>query len=515
MACPTIDELSSYADDLCTGEDLVKVRTHLETCGECQEIIDVFKGEAQFIRDTLKEPILPEDFTEKVLNELEPKVKKRYRVWRRSLGVVAGLVLTIGIGAVVNPGFASQIGGLFTSEKVDDGLRIAEESGLTKEVNLEVTDNGITFKVEDMIVDSTRIALSHQFLNAKGQAIDIYDFESEGILRTVDGEEIEVGIQGWNNYDNYGLFEFSLPTGASAGQIVADIHLTEINGVTGNWQLEVPIDMDGVQDQTKIVSLDAAEKTINGVTIQLREMQYAPATNALLYETRYSEPELKVINSTIKDYRGKYNLDIDWNFMFGTQLLYHVKNEKGEVVLRNGDIVEEELERLIQGHGSSLEEAGHVERKDSFEPVREKEQLTFVLDGVEKVVPADFSVEVNQAELKKQPITFTYEENTIKIKSIHKEVDYTFEKSFMPIKRQKYFTMQVDIEQAPGASELNHWAIIDGEGQAHEVYASGSTDELTLSIYGFDKLPDVFTLQLVTKTIVEKSDEKWEVPLYE
>ncbi len=515
MTCPKIDRLSCYADDLCTGEELVEIRAHIEECSECREIIDVFKGEAQFIRETLQEPSLPENFTAQVLHQLEPKKRKRSKVWLRGLGIVAGFILAVGIGAAISPSFASQIGGLFTTKIVDDGLQIAEESGLTERVNLETTDKGITFKIEDLIVDSSRIALSHQFLNAKGQAIEIFDTYYEVNLKTIDGQKIELGSHGWSNYDQYGLFEFPITGEVLADQIVLDIHITKINGVKGTWQLEVPIDFTDVKEQTKVLALDGKEKDVSGVAIRIKEVQYAPSINELLYETSYTDEEEKRINNEIKAFEEKYGLNINDRFMFGTQIHYHVKNEKDEVVVSSQSISDSEHNRSIGSRGSYLENIGHQTHIDSFEPGRENEQLTFVLDGVEKVELADFSMEINQAELKKQPITAEYEGNTITVKSIEKEADYFFEKSLMPIKRQTYFEMKLEMTQAPNAPELYNWVIIDDKGQAYETYYSGSNEELSLYIYDWDKIPENFSLQLLTKTVFEEVDEKWEVPLYE
>lgn len=514
MTCPTIDKLSCYADDLLTGEDLVEVRGHVENCSECQEIIDVFKGEAQFIQETLKEPTLPDNFAAKVLNQIEPKKKTRKKVWGRGLGVVAGLVLVVGIGAAISPGFASQIGGLFSSETVDNGLQIAEKSGLTERVNLEVTDKGITFKIEDMIVDSSRIALSHQYLNAKGQAIEIFNFESEERVTTMEGREIETDFQGWTNHDNYGLFEFSLPYEDLSNQVMVHLHITKINGVKGDWQLEVPIEMENIKDKTTIFSLNDMAKDVNNVAIRMKEVQYAPSSNRLIYETGYTAEEMERINNEVKVFEEKYDINMSNYFMFGARIHYHMKNEKDEVIARSGSALEGDKSRSIQSSGKYLEESGHLAQIDVFEPEEEYEQLIFVLDGVEKVVPVDFSIEVNQAELKKQPITFGYEGNRFTIKSIEKEVDYYFEKSLIPIKRQKYFQLKLEMESEQGALEFNNWAIIDENGQAHEAYMSGSNEEMTLSIYGFDKLPENFTLQLLTKTVYEEVEDKWEVPLY-
>ena len=52
--------------------------------------------------------------------------------------------------------FAEWIGGFFTTEQVDEGLRMASESGLTQRIDQEVMDQGITFKVEDVLADTSQ-----------------------------------------------------------------------------------------------------------------------------------------------------------------------------------------------------------------------------------------------------------------------------------------------------------------------------------------------------------------------
>ena len=126
----------------------------------------------ELIKETLKTPTLPDDFTIQVLNQLEPyEHKKKRRKWKRVLLPAAACVLAVGLTTTLNPSFAEWIGGFFTTEQVDEGLRMASESGLTKRINQEVMDQGITFKVEDVLADTSRVALSYQILKEKGKIL--------------------------------------------------------------------------------------------------------------------------------------------------------------------------------------------------------------------------------------------------------------------------------------------------------------------------------------------------------
>ena len=46
----------------------------------------------------------------------------------------------------------------------------------------------------------------------------------------------------------------------------------------------------------------------------------------------------------------------------------------------------------MQGTREDTEELGYMKWNESFIPQKEEDQLTFVLDGVIKTVPSDFSV---------------------------------------------------------------------------------------------------------------------------
>lgn len=522
MTCPTIDKLSRYVDNLLTEQELVEIRKHMESCEECQQIIDVFKGEEQFIKETLETPVLPDEFTENVLNQLAPykPKKKRRNPWKRVMLAAAGMTLAVGLSAALNPSFAAWVGGLFTTEKVDEGLRMATDAGLAERVNLEVTDNGLTFKIEDIIADSSRVVLSHQILNENGKVKKIYQgIENlDEILVTDQSGKLldDVGIT-WSSFDDYGLLELSLRSQTELERIVIHFNLTEINGVKGNWTLDVPVELKESNDLTTTFSLDHAETSVNGVDVQLKEVQFAQSSSELFYETGFSEKEQKNVEEYIQIIEEKYRQEIGTDFMFGSEIKYHIENKEKEVIFQNNPFFDtgedSDYEGFSRSSGKALEPIGRVARIQSFNPQKEDAQLTFVLDGIIKTVPADFSVTVKPKELKKQPVSFEYEGNSMKIKSIEKQSDYYLRKSLLPIGKTTYFMIEMEGEKETLSPELGTWVLVDDEGNSHIVYSSGSPLDRTLIVYGLDKMPEEFTLHLLSVTRYEEVEEKWEVPL--
>src|SRR5690625_2636370 len=166
MTCPTADKLSQFVDQLLDKQEMTEIEAHVQSCPSCKEVVAAFEEEQRFIEETLKTPTLPENFTDVLLDQLEPygKTKKNRRstMWKRVALTAAGVVLAVGIGATVNPSFAQLIGGLFSTDQVDDGLKMAAEAGLAERVDLHVEDQGLTFIVEDVIADSSRVSLSYK-----------------------------------------------------------------------------------------------------------------------------------------------------------------------------------------------------------------------------------------------------------------------------------------------------------------------------------------------------------------
>ena len=68
MKCPTKDKLEKWFDGFDQVDEII--RSHVETCQECQQVIKIYAEEQELIKETLTTPILPDDFTIKSLINL-------------------------------------------------------------------------------------------------------------------------------------------------------------------------------------------------------------------------------------------------------------------------------------------------------------------------------------------------------------------------------------------------------------------------------------------------------------
>jgi hypothetical protein len=546
MKCPTIDKLSQYVDDLATEQEHDDLHGHVKNCDECQRIVEAFMGEQRFLKETLESPALPDDFASVVLDQLEPYeqkvVRKKRAPWKRIMISVAGVVLALGVSATLNPSFAEWIGGMFTTNQVDEGLRMATDAGLAERVNLEVMDNGITLKVEDVFVDSSRVALSYQILNENGKPLDTYldlaDSENKITIINQNGTVYDRMGTGWQQGSDYGLIEIPLIEQVESEKITLKFDLDKLSGVKGNWKLEVPIDLTKNSNLTSIVPLQDAKTSQHGVTINMKEIQFAPSSTELSYETGFTKEEqvrVEKERQKLESQIGGESVNAELAFRkYGTAIDYHLENEDKKMIYQHNSLFystfsqEETQQAEIVGYSSSgveTEQPGQVAWNESFIPQKEESRLTFVLDGVFKTVPSDFSVKFNPNELKKNPVSFEYEGNFITVKKAKKQGEYSLRKSIIPVERETIFMIEMEGGIESSASDLGTWILTDNKGNSYPTYESESIlnkkdkngrykTNIDLKVYDINEIPEELTLHLVSVTRYEEVKDEWKIPLY-
>ncbi|WP_391122325.1 DUF4179 domain-containing protein [Psychrobacillus sp. L3] len=525
MNCPKADKLSQYADNLLTKEEHAQILTHLKTCDTCTSIVQLFKEEQQFLKVNLQSPTLPDNFASLVLDQLEPydqkAVRRKQQIWKRIILLAASIVLALGLTATLNPTFAQFIGGMFSTKQVDEGLKLASDEGLAERVNLEVSDKDITFKVEDIIVDSSRVALSLQVINENGIA------EIPNINESIKGNYIWVtGYNGQYSFNmgyimdrglDYNSFQVFINDEPGLEKVTIKFHLVELNGKQGNWELEIPVELTDKSAKTKKVILNNAGQSFNGVAVNLKEIQYAPTSNALLYETSYGSSELGEIEGKIETLKEQFGFDTNEFYTYGTSIKYHIENDEKEVVLKFSPFtLEEPMDKnLIISKAGGKEKLGHVAWKEVFVPEKIDSKLTFVLDGVYKVVPTDFSVKFNPEKIKEQPVSFNYMGNGVTIKKAELE-------SVTNASDPANFEIEMEVNKKSDAAELGIWVLMDETGKSYRVdneTTHKGKDNYKRTIYfksnDLSEIPGELSLHLLSATSYYELEEKWRVPLYE
>lgn len=538
MNCPTADKLSQFVDHLVTEQEHSQIKNHVNTCEDCKRVVAAFEEEQEFIKETLKTPTLPDDFALNILEKLEPyeeKGSKKKKVWRRRLVLAAGIVLAIGLSTALNPSLAKWIGGLFSTDQVDEGLRMASDAGFAERVNRESTNNGITFKVEDVVADPSRVALSYQVLNEKGKTLNSYleprEQGNDIYVTDQNGKRLDMLTLGWTKTDDYGFIEFSLREfGGVLENIVVHFDLVELNGKKGNWKLEIPVDLKESLQSTNHLSFNNAKTSWDGVALRMKEVRFAPSSNEIMYETSFTDEEQKKVMEQVERIEKKFGKKNVGTFSnYETAIEYHIENDKGQAISYHNTYFEGKGHPsdsgLLQGSGQPLEKMGSVAWNESFIPQKDSSKLTFVLDGVFKTVPGDFSIKIKPNDLKNQPVSFEYEGNYITIQSAKIKNEYSLRKSINPVEKETTFRIQMEGGKEALASALGNWLLVDDKGNSYLTNKSDAIlDEkdkhgryktsIELTVDGLEETPEEFTLQLLSVTRYSPVKAEWKVPLY-
>jgi len=541
MKCPTTDKLSQYVDDLLVEVEHIEIDEHISSCIDCKRVVETFRTEQLFLKETLRTPTLPDDFSALVLDKLEPYEQKvvgrKQSPWKRIIVSAAGIVIAFGLTATFNPSFAAWIGGLFGTEQVDEGFRMAADEGLTIRVNQEVTDNGFTLKIEDVVADSSRVALSYQIFNSTGKMQDIQlDFVvgSKNNLSVVDqnGNNLEIASMGWSSpsdYD-YGYVELSLREHEPLEKVTVKFNIDEIDGIQGNWDIEIPVDLKESLKLTTIHPLKDAEISVNGVEVKLNEAKFSPSTNEIIYETGFTQDELDKINNEIKFFKEKFGNEKNETFMqYETAIGYHIEDEAGKAIAHKNSFFEGKGHPrdsgLLQGFGQDSGVPGKFAWNEFFIPYKSDPKLTFVLDGVFKTVPSDFSIKIKPNELKKTPVSFEYEGNFITIKNAKVDNKNSLGKALNSIEKESFFQIEMEGGRKATADQFGNWVVVDNKGKIYEVNCNDSIlDEkdnnnlfkttIELEVHDLKEMPEELTLYLVSVKRYEELKKKWKVPLY-
>lgn len=536
MTCPKEDELLAFTDNMMEDHELERITRHLQGCMYCHQQVEVMRYEQEVLKETLMEPALNDDFADMIIAGLQPYEKKRKKIrpWKYALGTAAALILAAGVTLSVSPSFAELLGGIFKSDRVDEGLQLASDTELAEQVDIAVEDQGITLQVEELIVDASRIAFSYKITNKSGKMLDPYlddnDKKNMITLHNESGKEIELSSWGWSNADDHGVVEFSLHDIEPFMKGFIRMDVTEITGKTGNWRIEIAVDLTAAYAKQLAVKIDKSYE-VDGVEIDLDQVKYSTSTTEIFYSTAYTESAKQELLKDIEEKGRQFSKEIATDFIgYHPRIGYRIEDEQGEVKGYYNLFANEELGHpvdlnMIGGYGKwegEHEEVGKTSMVDTFVPEQEEEHLYFVLDTIYKTKTSDFSVTFNTDKL---PYTFEYNGYELTIDSVEREADYSLQKSWKPIRREVTTRVKLSGHAEQQAPELAGWALEDAKGTVYQIFNSGATlderdaegrfkREIELISYDLQKVPEELTLHLIAETEAVKLDKEWRVPLF-
>ncbi|WP_088831517.1 DUF4179 domain-containing protein [Paenibacillus tyrfis] len=401
------------------------------------------------------------------------------RTWRSKLAKTAVIAaasagLIVALGAATSPTFASYVKSLFTFYNVDEGLKKAADEGFAEPVNREVTDQGITLKVKEVVNDVFRLSIVYG-LEKDGKPLDtdlLFEnftptdpeqdpYVNEYTFTDENGKELNLSRH-WQKVGNDRMLYLSLDDVAPGKEVKSltdlpnklfiDFNINQIGETAGKWHLNVPVDLSKAKASAAVIPLNKRYESPFGFSLDFLQLRHGPSKSEMLVQ----------VNETQK-WKRSYQVDPSFR--------YQIKDGQGRVIAAEDFLPLHDLAigsknaipQFAIGQGTS----GKMRYWHAFLPFQEAKDLKLELTTVYTVerMAKDFSVSFDPKEVMKQPLTKETEGNKLSFTARMKTEEAKERLSDgREVFQGKGWVIEAD--QQLGADTLDlKWALKDGQGR--------------------------------------------------
>lgn len=427
MSCYTEETLLAYLDREVPELEQKKIQNHLKECQKCSQLLKEWEqlemtmqgdfGEMlgeEFVLGVMEEIVKQDQHASTDPGKVVPK-KRKWAVWKVG-SIAASLVLALGTMLFfTSDSFASWVKEFsFLSADVNwEGYKVSEEDAKVAVVDgkQEVTSNGITFRVEEILLDNNRFIMVYSLRKPNGELFPANDqaispipydmdkelvkkregrgiFDIEWYTKLFEDSYAQVYLTDLNGKvlgsfqgvtpinDTFYAFEAntdSIPTDLP-DQMLIKFESDKLLSKSGSWKLEIPLDTRAMKAKTQNNKLEHTFQTSLG-PIVLKEIAYSPISTQL----QFHYPE-----STIFAFRERFQYKIvDQNNRIIVAEWNYIQENKTEIGERSEEV------GMFMGNGESKQ----TERVYFKKFPTDVEKLTFIITKVDGK-PVDMRVDL-------------------------------------------------------------------------------------------------------------------------
>jgi hypothetical protein len=220
------------------------------------------------------------------------------------LGVM--LILLMGSG-FISPAMANVlhkipvVGVIYNDFALDIGLENAKKLGITEHVQKSDSSNKVELTITDVFYDGTTLSFAYRLKNNNFQEWEeqrflILDGKKEF---SFNGSKVHGGFDEKfkktkdNEYEGtVNIYPMDFP---KEDNFTLGIHLTELQGMTGKWEIKVPVSKKKVKDSVKAFSPNYKTSGI-GAEILIKSVDFTPTGIGLTTETIAEMKEVEILN---------------------------------------------------------------------------------------------------------------------------------------------------------------------------------------------------------------------------
>ncbi|OBZ14413.1 hypothetical protein A8L34_10760 [Bacillus sp. FJAT-27264] len=294
----------------------------------------------------------------------------------------------------------------------DIGLMEAQALGVVQQADVQATDKGYTLMLRDVVADPTRMVLSLQIVDEKGQpaeqAMDRFDFEQLH-LKDQQGEDIgqlrgimpmETRIGSDHSKQKYVMLIYIFPDKQPKDKVLIQSNVNELKtskdgkkSLKGNWNFSYTADMEKANSLVVTSDLNESYTTPEGLHVKMDQLVHSPAGVQLKFTTSLSEAAAAL---TPMELRNKLTV------------MFHLENAKGQELSRINSYKDGGANNTSftyiwkEEDGSSTLHWIYYFQSLPYDTMN----IRFVLDGYTLPVKSNDSITFQPGELKQRPAIF-------------------------------------------------------------------------------------------------------------
>ncbi|MBA4533046.1 DUF4179 domain-containing protein [Brevibacillus halotolerans] len=565
MKCLSTEELDAYLSNELSLAKSNQVDEHLQNCKHCQqqfiEYVDQLETNNDRAEQTIDTRIVAHELVAKLppypIYALKRKqyVNRQEEMHRRKRGIgilkktsllVAGLTVVVLVGPVIFSPLAIYVNGLYASLHSEDTTvlmnhRIDQEihnnqKEWIKQLNAKSTDQGITLEVKEVFADTRKIELITSIEGERGETseglalmkdVHFQIKDKAGRIYEADGEASSFPRKQRLGANLVLLSRDLTPIFYEAqkipNELMIEISTKKIGNTTGNWKIEIPLDLSKAKAATKTVAINKRYTSPQGISFHLREISFAPSSTQLIIDTNIP--------------KGAYHDRFSYQLVDEQGTVLAGWSDYDQRIFIWSDFNQSSFKRNDVRHNPFLDETEknpvnifknqvnrfYVTTKDQHlrllansYPLPKDKKMMFTLHSIYKVEPVVVSTKLNLEELSTKPVKVEDQGSLF----IFKDVKYEAKNQGT---KEAYTEASIVMEGilAKDIVYVDEWEVKDEKGNTYiAIFDRGvgrnsngnAVMNGELRIQQLEKLPKELTITYKRK-IKEDRNVEWEVPI--
>lgn len=302
------------------------------------------------IKEQFQDLKIPEQIDDYIMAGIH-QAKKSKKRWRTSTftTLAAGIMVFLLLASIrISPAFANYVSQVPILERIvalfqsDKGLEAAVENGFIQEVGKSVSHDGVTFTVDGVIADESRMIIFYTLISERDIGaincgkVSILNESNEEVIGSLSYGLPVDGLKSGEKYKSTFDLELDKDTAPKMIKLEANMEVMYANEkadvFNGNWKVEFTVDQEKFYGKKQVHEVDRTV-SVEGQKITFKEIIIYPTRIGV--HVKYDEDntkeifhfdDLKIVNEKGEEWAGITNGTIAEGINENEEILYLQSN---------------------------------------------------------------------------------------------------------------------------------------------------------------------------------------------